>query len=229
MNKKLIALIIVIILLVIVGGAFAFMNSNKNSEKEENILNQANQNRQEASNENTTNNEEIDKENNTNTSKENMGKALVVYYSWSGNTRTVANFIHNAVGGDIIELEPKKAYTKNMNELSSIALKEKNENSRPELKTKIDNIEDYDTIFLGYPNWWSDMPMLMYTFLDEYDLSGKTIAPFVTHGESGLSGTPNKIQKEELNSKVTEGLAVQHDNIDNSESVVKQWVSKIGF
>lgn len=225
MNKKLIALIIVIIVLALVGGAFAVINSSKNSEKEENTLNQANTNSKEVSKENTTDN----KENNANTPKENMGEILVLYYSWSGNTKTVANFIHNAVGGDIIELEPKKAYTTNMNELSSIALKEKNDNTRPELKTKIDNIEDYDTIFLGYPNWWSDMPMLMYTFLDEYDLSGKTIAPFVTHGESGLSGTPSKIQKEEPNATVTEGLAVQHDNIDNSEANVKQWLSKIGF
>lgn len=229
MNKKLIALIIVIILLVLVGGAFALMSSSKNSERKENT------NSQEVSKENTTNNEEMNKENTANTAntantpKENMGKVLVLYYSWSGNTKTIANFIHNAVGGNIIELEPKKAYTTNMNELSSIALKEKNENSRPELKTKIDNIDDYDTIFLGYPNWWSDMPMLMYTFLDEYDLSGKTIAPFVTHGESGLSGTPSKIQKEEPNATVTEGLAVQHDNIDNSEANVKQWLSKIGF
>lgn len=226
MNKKLIVLTIAMVLLVVVGGTFAFMDSNKNNEKKENTLNQ---NKQELSKESTTNDERVDKENNINTSKGSMGKVLIVYYSWSGNTKTVANFIHNAVGGDIIELEPKKAYTENMNELSSIALKEKNNNTRPELKTKIDNIENYDTIFLGYPNWWSDMPMLMYTFLDEYDLSGKTIAPFVTHGESGLSGTPDKIQKEEPNSKVTEGLAVQHDNIKNSEPAIKQWLSKIGF
>lgn len=226
MNRKLIALIVVVALLVLAGGAFAFINSNKDSKKKDDTLNQ---NVKELSKENITNNEEENEENNTNIAKKDMGKVLVVYYSWSGNTKTVANFIHNEVGGDIIELEPKKAYTENMNELSGIALKEKNENSRPELKTKIDNIDDYDTIFLGYPNWWSDMPMLMYTFLDEYDLSGKTIAPFVTHGESGLSGTPSKIQKEEPNSKVTEGLAIQHDNIENSEPAVKEWISKIGF
>lgn len=224
MNKKICALIIVVIILTIIGGVFVLINSSKETEKQNNILNDDNIN---------TNSQgeikENNKEGNIDISNKNMGKVLIVYYSWSGNTETVANFIHNEVGGDIVKLEPEEAYTDNINELSGIAQKEKRDNARPLLKTRIDNISEYDTIFLGYPNWWSDMPMLMYTFLDEYDLSGKTIAPFVTHGESGLSGTPSKIQKEEPNSKVTEGLAIQHDNIENSESAVKEWISAIKF
>lgn len=217
MNKKLLVLIATIVLFVLMGGVMVFINSNRENKNNHNTSDQGN-----------ISNEESIKENETSTSKD-FGKVLIVYYSWSGNTRTVANYIHEIVGGDIIELEPKEAYTRDMNELSGIALNEKRKNARPALKTVINDMEDYDTIFIGYPNWWSDMPMLMYTFLDEYDLSGKTIAPFVTHGESGLSGTPSKIQKEEPKAIVTEGLAVQHDNIDNSKSSVKQWISKIGF
>lgn len=220
MNKKIIVLIATIVIMILIGGGtLMFINSDKNNENNNNNHNEENSN---------INNQESN-ENNGNPSSMKLGNVLIIYYSWSGNTKTVANYIHDIVGGDMIELEPKEAYTSNMNELSGIALNEKNKNARPELKTKISNIEDYDTIFLGYPNWWSDMPMLMYTFLDEYDLSGKNIAPFITHGESGLSGTPSKIQKEEPNATVTEGLAIQHDNIENSKSAVSNWISKIGF
>lgn len=207
MNKKLIVLIVTLVLLVLIGGVVVmFGHSGQDNgnfhNQDSNIQNE-------------------------NVVPKDLGKVLIVYYSWSGNTRVVANYIHDVVGGDIIELEPKEAYTRNMNELSGIALDEKNKKARPALKTKISNIEDYDTIFIGYPNWWSDMPMLMYTFLDTYDLSGKTIAPFVTHGESGLSGTPAKIQKEEPNARVTEGLAVQHDNIETSKEDVIRWISQL--
>ena len=106
---------------------------------------------------------------------------------------------------------------------------EKNKNARPALKTQIDNIDEYDTIFLGYPIWWGDMPMALYTFLDEYDLNGKTIAPFTTSGGSGLSGTLRNIEDEEPNSTVTEGLAIRDDNVKNSQNTVIEWLSEIGF
>lgn len=157
------------------------------------------------------------------------GKILVLYFSQSGNTEAVANIIHNEVGGDIVKLETVQTYPSDYNELVDYAQKEQKQNARPELKTKIDNIEQYDTIFLGYPNWWADMPMPLYTFLDEYDLSGKTIAPFITHGGSGLSGTPNKIKNEEQMATITEGLAVSGSNAKNSQNIVKNWLSKIGF
>ena len=202
MNNKVIALIIVVILLIIVGGVFVAINLNNNTK--ENTLNTANQNNSQVAKqeENTNNNENII------TNTQEKGKVLVLYFSQSGNTEKVANFIHEEVGGDIIKLETTKTYPSDYNELVNYAQEEQRNNARPELKTKIDNIEQYDTIFLGYPNWWADMPMPLYTFLDEYDLSGKTIAPFITHGGSGLSGTSNKIKKDEPNATVTEGLAV---------------------
>lgn len=145
------------------------------------------------------------------------------------NTETVANFIHDAVGGDIVKLETEEPYTDNYNDLLDIAQEEQRENARPILSTQIDNIEDYDTIFLGYPIWWGDMPMALYTFLDEYDLSGKTIAPFVTSGGSGLSGTPSDIEDEEPNATVTEGLSIRDDNVESLQSEVNKWLSEIGF
>ena len=229
MNKKVISLIIVIILVAVIGGiVFAVTQKSKTQNNDE--LSNNNQNQEVKNNEKETNkvaNKETNENSNTNTSKQ--GKALVLYFSQSGNTETVANFIHDEVGGDIIKLETTKAYPSNYNELVNYAQDEQRQNARPELKTKIDNIEEYDTIFLGYPNWWADMPMPLYTFLDEYDLSGKRVAPFITHGGSGLSGTPNKIKQEEPNATVTEGLAISGSSASSSKNTVQNWLSKIGF
>lgn len=212
MDKKVLTLLIFIIIVVILGGIALAVNMKKAKDTGKNT-------------ENTNINS--NQENKTETTK--SGKILVLYFSQSGNTEAVANIIHNEVGGDIVKLETTQTYPSNYNELVDYAQKEQRQNARPELKTKINNIDQYDTIFLGYPNWWADMPMPLYTFLDEYDLSGKTIAPFITHGGSGLSGTPNKIKKEEPNAIVTEGLAVSGSSAKNSQSAVKNWISKINI
>ena len=236
MNKKVLTLLVVIILVAIIGGIVFALNMNKTSDTEKNSENNftGNINNNEESN-NIENKNQTTLNENTNTSEENntettkTGKVLVLYFSQSGNTEAVANIIHNEVGGDIVKLETVQTYPSDYNELVDYAQKEQKQNARPELKTKINNIDQYDTIFLGYPNWWADMPMPLYTFLDEYDLSGKTIAPFITHGGSGLSGTPDKIKKEEPNATVTDGLAVSGNSAKNSQSTVKNWLSKIGF
>lgn len=236
MDKKVLTLLVVIILVAIIGGIVFALNMNKTSDTEKNAENNfsGNTNNSEESN-NIENENQTTLNENTNTSEENniettkTGKVLVLYFSQSGNTEAVANIIHNEVGGDIVKLETVQTYPSDYNELVDYAQKEQKQNARPELKTKINNIDQYDTIFLGYPNWWADMPMPLYTFLDEYDLSGKTIAPFITHGGSGLSGTPDKIKKEEPNATVTDGLAVSGSSAKNSQSTVKNWLSKIGF
>lgn len=220
MNKKIIVLIIAIIILAILVG-IAFIVTNNNQENTNNET------------ENNTLNAQTDDNNTTNTENDNkntqIGKVLVLYFSQSGNTEAVANFIHDAVGGDIVKLETETPYPSDYDELVDYAQEEQRENARPVLSTHIDNIDEYDTIFLGYPNWWGDMPMPIYTFLDEYDLSGKTIAPFITHGGSGLSGTPENIKKEEPNATVTEGLAVSGSSSRNSQSTVNNWLTEIGF
>ena len=236
MNKKVLTLLVVIILVAIIGGIVFALNMNKTSDTEKNTENNftGNTNNSEESN-NIENKNQTTLNENTNSSEENntettkTGKVLVLYFSQSGNTEAVANIIHNEVGGDIVKLETVQTYPSDYNELVDYAQKEQKQNARPELKTKINNIDQYDTIFFGYPNWWADMPMPLYTFLDEYDLSGKTIAPFITHGGSGLSGTPSKIKKEEPNATVTDGLAVSGSSAKNSQSTVKNWLSKIGF
>ena len=211
MSKKTIALL-ALILVIIVIGIVVGINVAGNNESTNTLQNQASSEGQE---ENQNNKE--------------SGNVLVVYFSHTGNTETVANFIHETVGGDIVKLETEEQYTDNYNDLLDIAQEEQNENARPILSTQIDNMEDYDTIFLGYPIWWGDMPMALYTFLDEYDLSGKIIAPFTTSGGSGLSGTPENIKDEEPNATVTEGLSIRDDDVESSQSEVDEWLYEIGF
>lgn len=210
MNKKLIILVIALIIVVVTGISIYTLSKDDDNT--------------------TTANQQSD-----NTSVENnesdleAGNVLMVYFSQTGNTETVANIIHDNVGGDIVKLETTEAYPSDYDELVDYAQQEQQEDARPELSTVIENIEQYDTIFLGYPNWWGDMPMAIYTFLDTYDLSGKTIAPFITHGGSGLSGTPENIQEEELNATVTEGLAIDGDEASDSSEDVVEWLNSLGF
>lgn len=213
MNKKiLIAIASLVVVCIAIFGVFTFFNrSNGSNEVTDN----------EAENQNT-----ISEANNTVTDTTNT---LILYFSMSGNTETVANYIHDQIGGDIIKLETEQTYPEDYDELVDYARDEQRENARPALATVIENINQYDTIFLGYPNWWGDMPMPIYTFLDQYDLSNKTIAPFITHGGSGLSGTPDNIQEEEPKATVTEGLAIAGDEAENSQSEVNQWLSDLGY
>lgn len=214
MNKKIITLVVAVFIIAIAGiSIYMFTGNDSNT----------------ANNNNQSDNSIQDNENENNNITTDDSNILVLYFSMSGNTEAVANIIHDNVGGDIIKLETKEAYPSDYDELVDYAQQEQQEDARPELNTVIENIEQYDTIFLGYPNWWGDMPMPIYTFLDDYDLSGKTIAPFITHGGSGLSGTPENIQEEEPNAIVTEGLAIDGDEASYSSEDVVEWMNSLEF
>lgn len=157
------------------------------------------------------------------------GKTLVVYFSYSGNTKQVAENIQKKLNADIFEIKTVKEYSSDYDTVIDEAQKELNDNARPELGTTLNHIEQYDTIVMGYPIWWGDMPMAVYTFLDTYDLSGKIIAPFCTHGGSGLSGTDKKIQDEEKNATVLDGLAISDSSIDSSDRDVESWLQECGI
>lgn len=116
-------------------------------------------------------------------------KILVAYYSWSGNTKKVAENIHQKVGGDIFEIQTVQTYPEKYRATTTQAKKEINEGYRPELKTAVDNIDQYDVVFLGSPNWWGTIAPAVSTFLANYNLSGKTIVPFITHGGGGEQNT----------------------------------------
>ena len=212
MNKKIIILLIALIAIVIIGIVIYMFITIANNSNRNNVTN-PNESSNNVTEQNPNNDQNI----------------LVLYFSMSGNTEKVANIIHDNVGGDIIKLETVEEYPSDYDELVDYAQEEQQENARPELSTKIDDIEAYDIIFLGYPNWWGDMPMPIYTFLEEYDLREKTIAPFITHGGSGLSNTPENIQGEEPEATVTEGLAIYGSDARDSESDVTNWLTSLGF
>ncbi len=155
--------------------------------------------------------------------------ALIVYFSWSGNTENVANAIAERTGADVFEIVPKEAYTSDYNALLDIATEEKESGARPAIAGSIEDIGRYDIIYVGYPNWWSDMPMILYTFFDSYDLSGKTIAPFCTSGGSGLSNTVNSIKELEPEADVLEGLHIGSSSASDPENAVSDWLGSLGL
>lgn len=138
-----------------------------------------------------------------------MSKKLVAYFSASGVTAKVAETLAEAIGADLYAIEPEVPYTKAdlnwMDKQSRSSLEMKDLSSRPAIKGKCDNMEDYDTIFVGFPIWWYIAPTIINTFLESYDMSGKTIIPFATSGGSGMGKTNEKLQPGCPNSKLIDG------------------------
>lgn len=155
-------------------------------------------------------------------------KPLVVYFSHSGHTKKIAEDIHKAVGGDILIIEPVEAYPDNYNALTEYAKVEKQKNARPKVKTHIANPDEYGLIFLGYPNWWSTMPMPVFTFVEENKLDGKTIAPFMTHGGGGIADSVDDLKELVPHSKVLKPLAVNGSFVDRAENDVLKWLEGLG-
>jgi flavodoxin len=135
-------------------------------------------------------------------------KILIAYFSHGGNTRVVAEILQKEIGGDIFEIKTVQTYPKEYDPLVEMAKREQETNARPQLATKIDNISAFDTIFLGYPNWWGTMPMALFTFLEQYDFAGKTIVPFCTHGGRGLANSVKDIERLCPDATILDGLAV---------------------
>ena len=163
-----------------------------------------------------------------NMTEEEDNSTVVIDGEVMGNTQYVAMEIQEKMNADIFRIEPETAYTTNHEELVDIASKEQEENARPEIKDKISDFEQYDTIFVGYPIWWSDLPMIMYSFFDEYDFSDKTIIPFSTHSGSGLADRISTIQELEPNANVYEqGLSISRNDIENSSEEISQWLEKV--
>jgi len=154
---------------------------------------------------------------------------LVAYFSHSGNTRVVADQIHQSVGGDIFEIESIGTYPRNYDEVVAQARKELDEDLRPKLKIKIENIGSYNVVFVGYPNWWGTIPRPVATFLSQYDLSGKTIVPFCTHEGSGLGRSATDIKELCPKSTIMNGLAVRGSYVKQAQNEVSEWLRKIGM
>ena len=147
-----------------------------------------------------------------------------------GNTQFIAQAIQQAVGGDLFAIETVQEYPGTHDPLLEFAYNELREDARPELASQIENLDQYDVIFLGYPNWNADLPMPLYTFLESYDFAGKTIVPFVTHGGSGFSRTISTIQSLQPEATVLEdGFSVARSNMATSAQAAMDWASGLNM
>nr|WP_294999540.1 flavodoxin [uncultured Methanobrevibacter sp.] len=168
---------------------------------------------------------------------------LIVYFSRTGenynvgnvevgNTAMLASYIKEYLKCDSFEIVPMDKYPDNYDECTKIASKEKDDNARPKIVGKIDNFDSYKTVFVGYPIWWGDLPMIMYTFMEDYEFSGKKVIPFNTHEGSGDAGTYNTIKEKLSGADVnTNGLALDGKTSRSEEGKQQtiDWLKGLGY
>ena len=169
-----------------------------------------------------------------------MSKSLVLYFSRAGNnysnegikfieignTEVIANYIKEFTDADLFKIDPLKDYPEDYMECTVVAQEELNDDARPELKEYIEDISEYDVIYIGFPNWWSTMPMPVWTQLEKLDFSGKTIKPFVTHEGSGFGRSLNDLKKLCPGANIGDGLSIQGSFVSSSKEKVNHWVKR---
>ena len=160
---------------------------------------------------------------------EGQNDILVVYFSQTGNTETIANMIAEHTGSDLFRVETVTPYPDEYNDLIEVAKQEQDNDKRPELASAVEGMGSYQTVFIGFPNWWGTMPMAMFTFLESYDFAGKTVIPFCTHEGSALGRSERDIAKLIPEAELLEGLAVRGSNVDSAEDDVVDWLEGLGF
>ena len=167
----------------------------------------------------------------TNAATETTGDSntLVAYFSWSGNTEAMANLIAEQTGGTLFEIAPATPYTDDYDALLDIAQQEQADNARPGLAATVENWDSYDVVFVGYPDWWSDAPMLIYSFLESYDWAGKTLVPFCTSGGSGFGRSLDKLPDSAPGATILEGLHVSGSSVDGAADQVAEWVAGLNL
>lgn len=193
-----------------------------------------NSNEEQNAQQNNTSAETVSEETNE-TNEEDLDTAqqgnhtLVAYFSWSGNTEQMAKMIQENTGADLFEISPATAYTDDYNALLDQAQQEQSDNARPEISAEVENWNDYDVVFVGYPNWWNDAPMIIYTFLESYDWSGKTLIPFCTSGGSGFGQSLDSVEESSAGAVMGEGLHVMGDDVEGAQEDVTEWISALGL
>ena len=156
------------------------------------------------------------------------GNMLIVYFSWSGNTRGIAEEIQRQTGADLFEIQLEEPYPADYNTVLDQAQREQNEQARPTLASHVENMDQYSTILLGYPNWWASIPMPIASFLEEYDFSGKTILPFCSHGGGRFGQSLTAIAKLVPDATLGEGLAINYSGGDSMPQDVANWLAANG-
>ncbi|MBD5156319.1 MAG: flavodoxin [Butyrivibrio sp.] len=167
-----------------------------------------------------------------------MSKKLIAFYSRAdenyvngqlkqleiGNTEVAAGMIKELTGADLFKMEQVQAYSKDYNECIAQAQADQKRDARPELKNYPESMEEYDEIYLGFPNYWSTMPMAVFTFLEHFDFAGKTIHPFCTHEGSGMGSSERDIKRLCPGAKVEKGLAIHGGSVERSRNEIEKWI-----
>lgn len=167
----------------------------------------------------------------TNAATETTGDSntLVAYFSWSGNTEAMANLIAEQTGGTLFEIAPATPYTDDYDALLDVAQQEQAEDARPALAASVEDWDSYDVVFVGYPDWWSDAPMVIYSFLESYDWTGKTLVPFCTSGGSGFGRSLDRLPDSAPGATILEGLHVSGSSAADSGEEVAEWIAGLGL
>lgn len=161
---------------------------------------------------------------------ENKGEhMLILYFSHSGNTRTVAEYIHSKIGGDLLELKTVTPYPSDYDAVVDKAQQEQRQNARPQISTTIPNLEKYDTVFIGYPNWWGTIPMPFFTLLEAHPLGSKTVIPFCTHEGSRFGRSERDLQRLCPEARMLEGFEVRGSRAGRAQADIDAWLSKLGL
>lgn len=167
-----------------------------------------------------------------------MGKKLIAFYSRAdenyvsgmlrnltvGNTEVAAGILQELTDADLFKIEQVQPYAKGYNQCIAQAQEDQKRDARPELKAYPESIDAYDTIYLGFPNYWSNMPMAVFTFLEHFDFNGKTIKPFCTHEGSGMGRSEKDIKRLCPNAKVEKGLAIYGSSVSRSRKDFEKWI-----
>lgn len=142
-----------------------------------------------------------------------------------GNTEIAAELLQTITGAELFKIEPLAPYSKSYNECINQAQEDQRRDARPELEEYPDSLDGYDTIYLGYPNYWGTMPMAVFTFLEHFDFTGKTIRPFCTHEGSGMGHSEQDIRRLCPGTKVEKGLAIHGGGVKNAEGALRKWAN----
>ncbi|MBT9779651.1 flavodoxin [Clostridium sp. MCC353] len=156
-------------------------------------------------------------------------RPLIAYFSWSGNTEALAELIQEQTGGELFEITPAVPYTDDYDALLDQAQAEQKENARPELAGQVENWDDYEVVFVGYPNWWGDTPMTVLTFLESHDFNGKTLIPFCTHGSGGFGRSLSSVEQSAQGAEILEGFEISGGNAAGAGTQVEEWLASIGM
>lgn len=155
-------------------------------------------------------------------------KILIAYFSRTGNTRVLAEEIAEQIGAEVFEIIPAEPYPDDYDATVERFRKERAENARPAIASEVANMEEFATVFIGFPNWGDDMPHIVYTFLEQYDLSGKTVVPFCTNGGGGFGNSLDGLKLTCPDSFVADGFECSGSRADRQQENVSKWLAEIG-